>query len=204
VHPGVVSVLQALTRPDRELAMRWVTPQGTARFSAVRRGSLCALARRLGDEVVVRVVGHGTELPEVVSALLIELPQGRPADVQPVGGPLQEMVQCLSDTHDARALADQIRALGAETHAALLLGNALGSRQAFAEIVYSALAADEDRISRGPAAVAVFYTKRGRLIAAPSASPTGQLWTTLKAGSDRAINQAISQLVELCPERWEE
>ena len=52
--------------------------------------------------------------------------------------------------------------------------------------------------SRGcPAAVGVFYTKRGRIVGAPSASPSGQLWTTLKAGSDHAIKQAIGQLVEL-------
>jgi hypothetical protein len=30
------------------------------------------------------------------------------------------------------------------------------------------------------------------------------VWTTLKAGSDHAIKQAIGQLVELSTERWEE
>jgi hypothetical protein len=61
---------------------------------------------------------------------------------------------------------------------------------AFAEIVYYALCTDQDRISRRRAAVGVFYTKRGRIVAAPSASPSGQLWTTLKPGSDHAIGQA--------------
>jgi len=63
---------------------------------------------------------------------------------------------------------------------------------------------DEGRISRRSVAVGVFYTKRGRIVGAPSASPSGQLWTTLKAGSDHAIRQAIGQLVELSAERWEE
>jgi hypothetical protein len=84
------------------------------------------------------------------------------------------------------------------------LGAALAARLAFAEIVYYALDRNEGRITRGPAAVGVFYTKRGRIVAAPSASPSGQLWTTLKAGSDHAITQAIGQLVELSGDRWEE
>lgn len=84
----------------------------------------------------------------------------------------------------------------------MLLGAALAARQAFAEIVHYALADDEGRISRSPAAVGVFYTKRGRIVGAPSASPSGQLWATLKAGSDRAIVDAIGQLVGLANDEW--
>jgi hypothetical protein len=202
VHAELVPVLQALHRPDRELAMRVVTPDGTARISAVRRGTLCVLGRRIGDEITVRVIGYGVDLPDVASALLAELPPARPADIQPVGAPLQEMSESLCGTRDPVDLADRIRALGADPHAAMLLGTALASRQAFVEIVYYALADDEGRISRGPAAIAVFYTKRGRIVGAASASPTGQLWTTLKAGSNHAFGQAIGQLVELADESW--
>jgi hypothetical protein len=202
VHPELDMVLQALHRPDRELAMRFVTPDGTARVSVVRRGTLCVLARRIGAEILLRIIGHCVELPDAAAALLAELPQAQPADIQPVGAPLQEMAECLTGTHDAVDLADRIRALGAEQQAALLLGAALSSRQAFAEVVYFALADSEDRISRGPAAAALFYTKRGRVIGAPSASPTGELWTTLKAGSDHAFTQAVSQLVGLADEGW--
>jgi hypothetical protein len=112
------------------------------------------------------------------------------------------MAESLSATHDPALLGDRIRALGAESRAAMQLGAALGSRQAFAEIVYYVLAREHGRIVRSPAAVAVFYTKRGRIVAAPSASPTGQLWTTLKPGSDHALGQAIAQLVELATEGW--
>ena len=202
VHPDLEIVLQTLQRPDRELAMRVVTPDGTARVSVVRRGTLCVLARRIGDEILLRIIGHSVELSGAAGALLAELPQARPADIQPVGAPLHEMVECLTGTHDAVDLADRVRTLGADQHAALLLGTALASRQAFAEVVYFALADSEDRISRGPAAVALFYTKRGRVIGAPSASPTGELWTTLKAGSDHAFAQAVDQLVGLAEEGW--
>jgi hypothetical protein len=122
----------------------------------------------------------------------------------PVGAPLDAAAEALSGSHDAALLSDRIRALGAEARTAMLLGSALASRLAFAEIVYYALDGEADRISRCPAAVGVFYTKRGRIVGAPSASPNGQLWTTLKAGSDHAIKQAVGQLVELSTERWEE
>jgi hypothetical protein len=202
VQPELVPLLQTLQRPDRELAMRVVTPEGTARISVVRRGTLCVLASRIGDDILLRIIGHGVELPEAATALLAELPRARPADIEPVAAPLQEMSESLSGTHDPVDLADRIRGLGAERHAAMLLGSALASRQAFVEIVYYALADDEGRISRGPAAVAVFYTKRGRIIGAPSASPTGQLWITLKACTDLAFGQAIGRLVELADEGW--
>jgi hypothetical protein len=172
--------------------------------SIARHGSLGVLARRVGNEFVLRAVGNDGELRTVTQALLAELPRMKPAGIEPVGAPLDAMTECLNGGDDGPRLADRIRALGIEPRAALLLGSALSSRMAFAEIVYCPLAGDEDRISRGPAAVAVFYTKRGRIVAGPSASPTGQLWTTLKAGSDHIISQAIGQLIGLSTERWED
>jgi hypothetical protein len=204
VTTDLASLVRALHRPDRELAMRIVTPDGIARVSMVRRGSLAMLARRVGDEFVLRAVAHGAELRAVTQALLAELPRVEPARIEPVGAPLEAMTECLDEADDGPRLADRIRALGAEPRAAMLLGAALASRQAFAEIVYHPLARDEGRISRCPAAVAVFYTKRGRIVAAPSASPSGELWITLKPGSDHMISQAIGQLIGLSSERWED
>jgi hypothetical protein len=202
VAPDFASLVRALHRPDRELALRVVAPVGITRISIVRQGSLGVLARREGNKFVLRA--HGAELREATQALLGELPQMQPAPIDPVGAPLDDMTECLDRSDDRPQLADRIYALGAERRSAMLLGSALSSRLAFAEIVYSALAGDEGRISRSPAAVAVFYTKRGRIVAAPSASPSGQLWSTLKTGSDHAISQAIGQLIELSAERWED
>ncbi len=203
VHPDLVPILQALQRPDRELTMRLVSPEGGARISAVRRGTLCLLVRRIGDDILLRVFGHSNDFREIVSALLAELPRARPADIRPVAAPLQQMSASLSGTHDAYQLADRIRALGADSHAAMLLGTALASRQAFAEIVYSALAESAGRVCRGPGAVAVFYTKRGRIIGVPNASPSAELWTTIKPGSDHAVADAIDQLIALADQSWE-
>jgi hypothetical protein len=203
VDPDLVRLLRALQRPDRELAMRLVTPDGTARLSIVRRGGLGMVARRVGNDITLLVLEGHPDLPAVTRALVDELPRAEAAQITPVGAPLEAMRRYLTGTHDAAQLADRVRALGAEPRAAMLLGSALASRLAFAEIVYYALARDRDRVCRQPAAVGAFYTKRGRIIGAPSASPSGQVWTTIKPGSDRAIGKAIGQLVELSTERWE-
>ncbi|OBF86665.1 hypothetical protein A5791_20550 [Mycobacterium sp. 852002-51163_SCH5372311] len=203
IEPDLVPILRALRRPERELAMRLVTPDGIARLCVVRCGGCGVVARRVGNEIVLRVADGSSDLAWATQALLGELPRAEAAQMSPVGAPAEMVSRNLIGTHDPAQLADRVRALGAEPRAAMVLGAALASRVAFAEIVYYALCSDQDRISRRPAAVGVFYTKRGRIVGAPSASPSGQLWTTLKPGSDHAIGQAINQLVELSPDQWE-
>ncbi|MDV3124024.1 ESX secretion-associated protein EspG [Mycobacterium sp. 21AC1] len=198
-------LVQSLQRPDRELAMRFVTPDGLCRVSVVRKGAQCVCARRIGTDITLTRLEGSAGIADIAAAakvLLGQLPDSTPADIGAVGAPLDQASQALSGGADAVQLADSIRALGAEPRTAMLLGSALSARQAFAEIVYYALDPDEDRVLRKPAAVGVFYTKRGRIVAAPSSSPSGQLWTTLKAGSDHAIKQAIGQLAELSGYRW--
>lgn len=202
VAPELASLLRALQRPDRELAMRLVTPDGISRVSVARRGTQLLAARRIGNDIELRVIAGEADLEAAATAMIGELPRSEAAQITPVGAPLPELSERLSGTHDAMRLGDGIRALGAEPKAAMLLGSALASRVAFAEIVYCALSVDDDRIQRAPAAVGIFYTKRGRIVGAPSASPSGQIWSTLKPGSDHTIGQAIVQLVELAGDGW--
>jgi hypothetical protein len=204
VAPELVPLLHALRRPDRELAMRLVTPDGTARIAVIRHGAQCISVRRVGNDFVIEAVDGQATLAQAARVLLRQLPTSPAAEIDAVGAPLDAASDALSGTNDTALLSDRIRALGADPRTAMLLGSAFASRQAFAEIVYYVLDRGEGRISRCPAAVGVFYTKRGRIVSAPSASPSGQLWTTLKAGSDHTIKQAIGQLVELSTERWEE
>lgn len=202
VAPGLTELLMALQRPERELAMRLVTPDGVARIAVLRKGAQCISARRIGQEVVLELADPPADLPRAVRLLSAHLPSAPAADVPAVGAPLEAFGEALTGSHDATVLADRIRSLGAEVRTAMFLGSALASRQAFAEIVYYALDPEEERVLRSPTAVAVFYTKRGRLVAGSSASPSGELWTTLKPGSDHAIRQAVDQLIELSGNRW--
>lgn len=204
VAPELAPLVKSLQRPERELAMRLVTPDGTARVAVIRQGTRCISTVRVGNEFVIEGLEGEPTQAKAAQALLLQLPVSAAAEIEPVGAPLDAASEALSGTHDAALLSDRIRSLGADMRTAMRLGSALASRQAFAEIVYHVLDPDEGRIVRVPSAVGVFYTKRGRIVGAPSTSPSGQLWTTLKAGSDHAIKQAIGQLVELSTERWEE
>jgi hypothetical protein len=203
VADGLASMLGALHRPDRELAMRLVTPDGTVRVRVVRCADRAVVACRTPDDhMAMRVIS--TEFDAACSALLAELPHSAVADVPPFAAPLTAFADALSESSDPRVLADRIRALGAEAKAAATLGVAFGTRTAYAEIAFRALSVDHDRIERVPAALGIFYTRRGRLLGAPTASPTQQLWVTVKPGSDHAVVQAIGRLVELSGQRWED
>ncbi|MGH3723719.1 MAG: ESX secretion-associated protein EspG [Mycobacterium sp.] len=202
VVPELIELVRTLQRPDREFAVRFVTPDGIARISVVRKGNRSVLARRIGNEILLRELESGGEIRIAVQAVLGQFPAAEPAQLEPVGAPIETLREALLGTHDAAALADTIRALGTESRAAMTLGSALASRQAFGEIVYYALDAD-DRITRAAAAVGIFYTKRGRLVSAPSLAPNGHVWATLKGGSNHSVSQAIGQLVELLPGGWE-
>ncbi|MCZ8380192.1 ESX secretion-associated protein EspG [Mycobacterium sp. CPCC 205372] len=204
VHQELAAMTQALRRPARSLALRLVTPDGTARVIVVPHGSGWVLARRVGNEIALREGGQRCGLDGAVRLLLSELPVAAPLAVDPFGAPTAALAECLTGTHAMSAIADRLRALGAAAQVATALGAAFAARQAFAEIVCHWLNSESDRIVTAPAAVAVFYTGRGRLVAAPSMSPAGQLWTTLKPGSDHRVAQAVSQLAEFAPKGWEE
>ncbi|OHT77317.1 ESX secretion-associated protein EspG [Mycobacteroides chelonae] len=202
VSPELIATVRLLQRPDRDLSMRLVTPDGISRVSVVRNGQRMALVRRIENEILLREISGHAEAPEAIQTLLAELPGAEAAQVDPVGAPLDAVRDALFGTHDPAILADRVRALGADTRAAMTLGAALATRMAFAEVVYHAIDTSEDRIERTRAAVGVFYTKRGRLVSAPSLAPSGQIWATIKGASNHTITQAIRQLIELLPCGW--
>lgn len=202
VDPDLVWMLAAVQRPDRRLAIRTVTPDGNGYSCIIRAGRLGVLVRRLGGGITLDAVEGITEISCVTANVVTELPTGRPAEIDPIGAPIGELCDALSGTRGALEIADRVRPLGATSHAAMLVGAALATREAFAEIVYHALGDGGERLSRVGAAVAVYYTRRGRIVGIPGQSPVGELWSTMTAGSDRAIAHAIGNLVELSDERW--
>ena len=93
VAPDLASLVAALHRPARELAMRIVTPNGITRLSMVRHGSLEVLARRTGDEFVLRTISNDGGQRAATQAMLAELPHMDPARIDPVGAPLDAMTE---------------------------------------------------------------------------------------------------------------
>src|SRR5689334_15223391 len=49
----IVPLVRALQRPERELAMRLVTPDGIARVAVIRHGAQCISALRVDGKVVI-------------------------------------------------------------------------------------------------------------------------------------------------------
>jgi hypothetical protein len=88
VTPELVALLRALQRPDRELAMRLVTPDGTARITVIRQGAQCISARRVGNEIAMELVDGQQSLSGAVRALQTHLPAAPAAQVSAVGAPL--------------------------------------------------------------------------------------------------------------------
>lgn len=202
VSPALADAVHTLQRPSREFALRLVTPDGTARVCIASKAGMGVAARRVQNVITLSVLGS-MDFGTPVRALVAELPAGEPAEFDAFGAPCSELAACLDGGHDARYLTDRLRGIGAGQHTALTLGAAFAARLAFGEITCRMLDPVADRIVRTPGAVAVFYTKRGRLVSAPSVSPSGQLWATLKPGTDHRLTQAVSQLSELVPGGWE-
>jgi hypothetical protein len=107
-RPELAALLRALQRPDRELAMRLVTPEGIAGVAVVRQGAQCISARRVANEIVLEVVAGEASLSAAAQALVRHLPASAAAEVSPVGAPLDAAVEALSGTHDSAVLSDRI------------------------------------------------------------------------------------------------
>ena len=179
--------------------MRLVTPDGMARVCVLRCGGAGVVARRVGNEITLQVGDGSAGLSWATQALLGQLPRSEAAQISPVGAPTETVSRNLIGTHDAAQLADRVRALGAEPRAAMVLGSALSSRMAFAEIVYYALCSDQDRISRRPAAVGVFYTKRGRIVGGAECLAEWTAVDDVEAGlgsRDRPSDQSTCRVID--------
>ncbi len=122
----------------------------------------------------------------MIEAVLAELPSAPAAATEAFGAPARDLASALDGGHAARYLTDRLRALGASQRTALALGTAFAARTAFAEIVCPTLSIRLP--TRWCAALAQSGSShaRGRAGIRPSVSPSGQLWSTLKSGTDTA------------------
>ncbi|NEW39056.1 ESX secretion-associated protein EspG [Nocardia cyriacigeorgica] len=201
VEPSLADALFTLAQPDRELVARVFTGGAPIRICLARRDEQHALAVRTGDDYDIGPVwsdGSGAALARPVLAVL-----GRcaAADVVDVSAPARELSERLESAQTSAEYADALYALGVADQDAPRYGLAFASCHAYAEIV--AYAHIDGVTTRPPAAVAVYDTGHGRLVAAPGVAADQQVWSTVTPGTDHRIAQAISALVEALPGgRW--
>ncbi|MBD0860863.1 ESX secretion-associated protein EspG [Gordonia sp. zg691] len=198
--PVAATVLRVLARPQREIEIRSYSESGVRRICLARNGYQHVLAVRNDDRVEVEVV----EVPDV--GALASLVRAQFADVTPceftaISKPAEEVVERLGRARTGTETTDALHALGATPADAGTVSSALASCRVRTEIVASS--GEDGRFSQSSGAVAIFDTDRGRIVASPSKSPDGRVWTTLSPGSGHRIAQAVSLLIETLPdEKW--
>lgn len=201
VEPGLADALFVLAQPDRELVARGYTPDRTLRVCVAGRGEQHAVAVRSGDSFDIGTLWCDGSPAALVRPILAALGPADPAEVTGFSAPAAELADRLDAARTPGDYADAVYALGVTDRSATVLGAALGSCRAFTEIV--AYSHEDGRTTRAPGAVAVYDTDRGRIAAAPMVSPDHRIWSTVTAGSDHRVTQAVAALLEGLPGgRW--
>lgn len=205
---GLSSALHVLGAPDRTLEIRRFTASGSPpaidRICLARNGAQHVLARRQGDDVEIRHVQVTAEsdVGRHVAQLLSRDEPTSTRKVSPtLSAPTDELAERLAGVRGADGLVDALHALGAPVADAVALASALSRCHTRTEIV--AISHNGVGGTQSSGAVAVFDSQRGRIVASPSRSPDGRVWTTLAPGGGHRIAQAVGLLMETLPEgRW--
>lgn len=202
--------LRVLAAPERQIEIRtFATGSALAarRVCLARNGNDNVVAIREGTRIDVRMADVATE--ERVGAIVAREvePMASPGSPAPsiefagLATPAAEFAERLGRCTSAAETADVLRALGASVPDAVTIAAALDNCVARSEIVAVSWSAGTSTQSSG--ALAVFDTDRGRIMASPSKSPDGRVWTTLSPGTGHRIMQAVGLLIETLPEgRW--
>ncbi|GAA3697184.1 ESX secretion-associated protein EspG [Gordonia hankookensis] len=201
----LAAALRVLSAPERQLEIRTMPASpgptgGIQRICLARNGHDHVLARREGSRIEIGrpAVTQATELGAIVAR---EFGEAVGADIAGFSAPADELATRLAHCRNSNDTADALHALGAPSSDAIAMASALMSCHARSEIV--AVSWTGGACAQSSGALAVFDTDRGRIVASPSKSPDGRVWTTLSPGSGHRIGQAIGLLIETLPEgRW--
>ncbi|MFC9993674.1 ESX secretion-associated protein EspG [Nocardia sp. NPDC127526] len=199
--PDTAAALFALAQPDRELAARIFTGEGTVRVCIARRGEENVVATRRGDNLDIRTIWADGKGDSLARPILEALGHCAPAEVASFSALSSDLAERLDSATTSEDYASAVYSLGVADNDAPAYGLALSSTHAYAEVV--AYTYTDGVTDRSPGAVAVYDTARGRIVAAPAIAPDQQLWSTMTPGTDHRIAQAISALIESLPGgRW--
>ena len=200
VTEAVAEALAILSRPDVFLEIRCHHDTSTRRMCLARRGDHHVLASSTESGLLFRDIPIGTDadVGQLVARLL---DPSDAAQVSQVSVSADELQRRLDGAQSAADYSDALHAMGVAAADAATYAVAFDTCCGHTEIVAIECAAGRMRRSAG--AVAVYDTARGRIVAGPSMSPDGQIWSTLSPGTGYRISQAVSLLMETLPaRRW--
>lgn len=194
----LVDALSILSNPDRLVEIRRFDATGCKRMCLARSGHRHVFAGRIGGAISIGevTVCGDDELGTFVAG---ELGSADALRSPSFSAPAAELRKRLDRAATASGYSDALHAIGAGDQAAAVYSTALESCTGHTEIV--AIETRPGRVMQSTGAVAVYDTDRGRIIAGPSMSPDGRVWTTLSAGTPHRISQAVVLLMETLPSR---
>jgi hypothetical protein len=200
VDETLAGSLAVLANPDAVIEIRRYGVAGTMRVCVARSGPRHVLARRTHGRITVRLLAL-TEAAELGALVTGELGSEPAANVSSLSAPAAELGERLDRASTAADYVDAFYALGAPHPDAARYAAAFETCVGHCEII--ALEMGPGMRSRTAGAVAVYDTARGRIVASPTMSPDGRVWTTLSAGTPHRIARAVALLMETLPTgRW--
>ena len=210
--PWLVAALRVLARPERELEIRTFTESDTIRGCLARRDGEHVFAVRRGDTIDITVVElndgagisalvrrHCTDRGDDGRADRSVVPS-EPLEFGALACPCDELADRLGRCLTTGEVARTLTRLGMPPSDSGTVARAFATIERRTEIV--AVSRRDGLLTQSPGALGVIDTSRGRIIAGPSRSPDGRVWTTLSPGSGHRIGQAVGLLIETLPDGW--
>lgn len=191
--------VHTLVAGGEELAARRISGAGVARLCIARhygRGRTVVASRPVGGDAPVTVASAGPRARE----LLRFLGDTAPAQEVTTRAPLDALTAHLAGSDGFAACAAAFTAVGAELPVADALAAVLTTTTSWTEVV---------RVVRRrgvpwhtPAAMVVYDSAHGRLVAVPDRAPDGTIWVTFGPGDRGRIGRGIDALDGLSADAW--
>ncbi len=194
--PWTAATLAVLRTPEAQIDICVHGDSDVHGACLARRGPDHVFAVRSGDAIglsVPRIADVG-DVGRVVGSVF------GPAEIPEFVGisvPTNELRERLDRCGCAGDYAASFCAVGATRADAIAMSLAFETCHARAEVVAASTSGGVTHQSSGT--VAVYETGHGRIIAEPSISPDGRMWTTIAPGSSERMGRAVSHLLETLP-----
>lgn len=190
IHPGLVTGLNVLARPDREVDGRtWLGR--SVRFLAASRGEEAVLAI-LADSYLTMHSIEATALPSVAIGVLAHVPAG---PGQSVSLPSVDFETAANQGGGTRqGFEEALRRRGVREDDVTQLVTMINDVQATGN--FGAAARDKwGKRHRADRVVSFFDTEEGRYVQVRRASPDGSVWTTIAPTDHRRLVHHVEQLL---------
>jgi hypothetical protein len=188
-HPGVATMVDAVSRADRTLECRWWRRDvgGTmVRFVVCRKDETHVVVARDGDMLVLQLVAPQVGLAGMVTTVL---GPAEPASVEPLTGVASELAECTT--------AAQLSRHGVPPAQARIYAEIVSNPTSWVEII-ATQRHPGGTTTHTPAAAGVLDSEHGRLVSLPR-RVGGELYGSFLAGTQQNLQRALDSLVELLP-----